>query len=123
MTEVQSLPCLLQPSSIMSDTERFTENDVCLHQPSTGNYADLNTDHSGGVLIDQSSVYYFRHLIKKYTKQMGEDLGTNHVCSGGLQQYLIKSNLRQEKERRDDEMFRQRQSKFESLPVNNYFFL
>ncbi|KAK3592045.1 hypothetical protein CHS0354_019300 [Potamilus streckersoni] len=39
--------------------------------------------------IDQNTIDYFKNLIRKYKKKMG-DSEVNEVCSGGLQQYLNK---------------------------------
>ena len=63
------------------------------------------------IIIDQSAVNYFKLLIHKYKKQMGDVENTN-VCSGGLQQYLIREHKNQ------DISVGQEQSRFESLPVS-----
>lgn len=63
------------------------------------------------IIIDQSAVNYFKLLIHKYKKSMGDSENTN-VCSGGLQQYLIREHKNQ------DISVGQEQSQFESLPIN-----
>ena len=63
------------------------------------------------IIIDQSAVNYFKLLIHKYKKQMGDTENTS-VCSGGLQQYLIREHKNQ------DISVGQEQSRFESLPVS-----
>ena len=67
-------------------------------------------------LIDQSAVNYFKLLIRKYKKQMGDQENTN-VCSGGLQQYLIRQKDQEQKYASTG----QQQSKFENLPVSLSF--
>ncbi|XP_052255798.1 F-box only protein 4-like isoform X1 [Dreissena polymorpha] len=69
-------------------------------------------------LIDHSSAMYFRLLIKKYKKHMGEEMGSHSVCSGGLQQYLIKQRHCQVQLKEDQEDKSQQQSGFECLPVD-----
>lgn len=51
------------------------------------------------------------------------DVDNSSVCSGGLQQYLIKQGEKKEKQRMDREATGQEQSRFEQLPVSSIFIL
>ena len=75
------------------------------------NITQENCQNSDLTLIDQNAVNYFKFLIRKYKKQMG-DIENTKVCSGGLQNYLITH-----KEQKDMPVG-QEQSKFENLPVS-----
>lgn len=111
MIAVQSLPCFNQMETVMTNqpmslnkTMDFVENKSA-------------SDSDGVSLLDQNSAFYFKHLIKKYKRQIGDVDGTVNVCSGGLQQYLIKQSNRREKQRLAREITGQEQSRFEQLPV------
>jgi hypothetical protein len=108
MLAVQALPC------------RQMEN-VLTKQPLSQNrkveLSDSTQIFEGDVtLLDQNSAFYFKHLIKKYRRQMG-DVDKSNVCSGGLQQYLIKQGEKKERQRLERESTGQEQSRFEQLPV------
>ncbi|XP_052777320.1 F-box only protein 4-like [Mya arenaria] len=118
MIGIQSLPCFEQsrmdskcPGESEEQTEQTIQEKDSYSFGNTGNFSD-------GVLLNQQSAYYFRHLIKKYKKHMGEELGTSSVCSGGLQQYLIKQHERQERLKTEQDETTQHQSKFECLRVD-----
>lgn len=78
---------------------------------STGFYI-TETDDSN---VDKWNSYYFKFLMKKYKRHIGEMDG-NSVCSGGLQQYLIRQREHQRKSEKTEEC--QQQSTFECLPVD-----
>lgn len=65
--------------------------------------------------VDHRNSFYFKFLMKKYKKHIGEMEG-NSVCSGGLQQYLIRQHDKRVKNEQTVES--QQQSKFECLPVD-----
>lgn len=103
----------VQSSAISSNP--IHQQPVLIEQPCSINAESRTNEESDISLIDQSTVYYFKHLIRKYQKQMGDIQNTN-VCSGGLQQYLIKQV--EKNQRLQSEFTGQEQSKFESLPVD-----
>ncbi|WAR23598.1 FBX4-like protein [Mya arenaria] len=75
------------PGESEEQTEQTIQEKDSYSFGNTGNFSD-------GVLLNQQSAYYFRHLIKKYKKHMGEELGTSSVCSGGLQHMSAKRDSR-----------------------------
>ena len=89
-------------------------------EPTTSNQLESDSNPSDfregseAHILDLSTVYYFKSLIKKYQKRMGDMEGSN-VCSGGLQQYLNKESEKCEKLQREKN--NQPQSHFENLPV------
>ena len=44
-------------------------------------------------IIDETLIYSFKQLIKKYRKQMGDNTSDLCVASGGLQQYLNRKKV------------------------------
>ena len=101
MVDIQQIPCNMSQDKILtvqpiSYEGTHSENETCV--------------------IDQKTVLYFRNLIRKYKKYIGEMDDDLKVCSGGLQQYL---NRQMEKRKEREENF-QAQSKFESLPVSSF---
>lgn len=93
---------------------------VLTHQPTSANdeiRISCNRFNLDGdvTILDQNSVFYFKHLIKKYKRQMG-DVDNTNVCSGGLQQYLIKQGEKKQKQKL--EHTGQEQSRFEQLPID-----
>lgn len=108
MLAVQTLPCR-QMENVLTDQPLSIKGTV--------DFSDSTQIVEGDVtLLDQNSVFYFKHLIKKYKKQMG-DIDNSNVCSGGLQQYLIKQGEKKERQRLTQENTGQEQSQFEQLPV------
>ena len=88
---------------------------VTIKQPEFFTETDIRYQNFRGrneLIIDQSAVNYFKLLIRKYKKQMG-DMENSNVCSGGLQQYLIR-----QKDKNHGISTGQAQSQFESLPVS-----
>ncbi|XP_053390204.1 F-box only protein 4-like [Mercenaria mercenaria] len=109
MLAVQTLPCR-QMENVLTNQPLSVNRTVDLSESTSAPEGDVT-------FLDQSSAFYFKHLIKKYRRQMG-DVGNNSVCSGGLQQYLIKQGEKKEKQRLERENTGQEQSRFEQLPVD-----
>lgn len=109
MLAIHSLPCRGM-ESVLTTQPLSVNKKVDFVEPGSAVECDVT-------LLDQNSVFYFRHLIKKYKRQMG-DVDNNSVCSGGLQQYLIKQGEKKEKQKLEMEIKGQEQSKFEQLPVD-----
>ena len=65
--------------------------------------------------VDGRNSHYFKFLMKKYKRHIGEMDG-NSVCSGGLQQFLIKQQERKKRTEQNEDS--QQQSKFECLPID-----
>ena len=65
-------------------------------------------------IVDQTVVFAFKTLIKRYKKQMGDTKDIS-IVTGGLQQYLNKKALKKT-EKTDDT--HQEDSLFHSLPVS-----
>ncbi|XP_060582950.1 F-box only protein 4-like [Ruditapes philippinarum] len=109
MLAVQALPCR-QMENVLTKQP--------LSQNRTVELSESTQIFEGDVtLLDQNSAFYFKHLIKKYRRQMG-DVDNSNVCSGGLQQYLIKQGEKKERQRLERESTGQEQSRFEQLPVD-----
>ena len=85
--------------------------DTTFSQPAVVECSYKNCQNCDTTLLDQSTVNYFKFLIRKYRKQMG-DIDNNEVCSGGLQHYLITHSENKSMS------VGQEQSKFENLPVS-----
>lgn len=86
-------------------------------QPSSLNVCDSvneNRTIPDSDVLDQTSAVYFKYLIKKYRRHTGYQ----DVCSGGLQQFLIKQKEKKQREMSDKEITGQEQSLFEQLPVS-----
>lgn len=69
-------------------------------------------------IVDQTVIYAFKNLVRKYKKQMG-DTNDISIVTGGLQQYLNKKAL---KKTETNEDIHQQDSLFHNLPVSNFFF-
>lgn len=71
--------------------------------------------------LDESLIYTLKVLIKNFKKQMGEQPPT--FVSGGLQQYLIKQEMKQKSLADSQKYVDQEGSVFHKLPVSIIIFL
>ena len=120
MLAIQQIPCVNMTSE--RDLTLVTDN---LSEQYSLPESDRSTDvrfNGDQCVIDPNTVYFFKHLIRKYKKKMG-DIDDSRVSSGGLQHYLIKDNEKKEKLLRERTSSGQEQSKFECLPVSIKYFI
>lgn len=78
--------------------------------------SDLPPSFKSEHLLDEGLLYTLKTLVKKYKKQMGEQPET--FVSGGLQQYLIKQEMKQRSLINDQKNVDQDASIFHKLPLN-----
>lgn len=97
--------------SINSGCKEQTGDDCC------GSFIDETRTRvlaNEPILVDQTIVYSFKTLVKKYRKQMGDSKDIS-IVTGGLQQYLNKKALQKCD---NDENINQQDSLFHSLPLD-----
>lgn len=112
--------CILRQSTEIHWLEKkMIETDISryagLNSPVFEANPNLATDQCHDLDIRLSR--YFKFLMKKYRRvaEMGEN---SAVCSGGLQQYLIRQSEKQKQLRDDQTEHNQQQSAFECLPID-----
>ncbi|KAL4236608.1 common myeloid progenitor cell proliferation [Mactra antiquata] len=109
MLAMQSLPC----NHFSETVDVRTTQPTSLDDTYSVDGIRIKCDNDLGIL-DQTSVIYFRYLIKKYRRRMGDQ----DVCSGGLQHFLIKQKEKKRQANYEKEVNCQEQSMFEQLPVD-----
>ncbi|XP_033738378.1 F-box only protein 4-like [Pecten maximus] len=78
--------------------------------------SDLTPSLKSDIYLDEGLLYTLKILVKKYKKQMGERPET--FVSGGLQQYLIKQEMKQRSLIHGQKSVDQNASIFHKLPLN-----